>query len=187
MYKYGVMSVGAYPEFQERAKNIIEKCYGNRYAMQTKQGQTNFKRTMKERYGYENPSYCPELVEKAKQSMYKNGNVPTSKPERAMVEMLKELYGEQNCIPSFPVDNVNLDCLLIINGIKIDVEYDGIYWHKDKKDYDRKRNHWLISKGYRVIRILGNNSNTLPTLKRIKEEVDYILDNHTLGYIDMNK
>lgn len=186
MQKYSVKSVGASAICQERAKDTIERLYGSRYAMQTEQGQKHFKKTMKERYGHENPTYCPELVEKARQSMYANGTVLSSKPERKMVEMLKELYGEQNCIPNFPVGNTNLDCLLTIGDIKIDVEYDGIYWHKDRKDYDRKRNHWLISQGYKVIRILGNNRNTLPTLERLKEEVDYVLDNHSLGYIDMN-
>lgn len=186
MRKYGVTSVGASEVCRERAKDTIEERYGKRYAMQTEQGQKHFKETMKERFGHENPTYCPELVEKARQSMYTNGTVPSSKPERQMIEMLKELYGEENCVPNFPIGNTNLDCLLRIGNIKIDVEYDGIYWHKDRKDYDRRRNHWLIAQGYKVIRILGNNRNTLPTLDRLKEEVDYVLDNHSLGYIDMN-
>ena len=69
MQKYNVKSVGASAVCRERAKDTIERLYGSRYAMQTEQGQKHFKETMKERYGHENPTYCPELVEKARQAM----------------------------------------------------------------------------------------------------------------------
>lgn len=184
--KFGVASPGASAECRQLAKESMLERYGCEYALQCEQGQTNFKKSMKETYGYENPTYCPELQAKARASTFKNGNVPSSKPEREMVSMLKQLYGDENCIPGFPVDKVNLDCLLIVNGIKIDIEYDGIYWHKGREDYDRKRNHWLMSLGYKVIRILGNQKNTLPTIERLKEEVNYILSGHSIGYIDMN-
>ena len=130
--------------------------------------------------------YCSELQAKAKATMYANGNVPTSAPEQKVIDMLITLYGEDNCHPGYPVDKVNLDCLLNIDGVKIDVEYDGLYWRQDTKDYDRKRNHWLISQGYKVLRIKGNKNDDIPSIQRLKEEVDYLLDNHSIGYIDMN-
>lgn len=185
--KYGVSSPGASLICRERAKKTMVKTYGHEYAMQTRLGQNKFKCTMQEKYGADNPSRCPELVAKARFSMFVNDTIPSSKPENEMVSMLVKLYGAENCIQGYPVDKVNLDCLLIVNEIKIDVEYDGIYWHRNRKDYDRKRNHWLISKGYKVLRILGNTKNELPTLERLKAEVDYLLDNHNLGYIDMNE
>lgn len=184
--KYGVNSPGASKECREKAQESMLNKYGHRFAMQTEIGQQHFKNTMKERFGVENPNFCPALSLKAKQAMYKNGTVSSSKPEQEMCKMLASLFGEENCFPSYPVDRTNLDCLLVVQGIKIDVEYDGWYWHKDKQDKDRKRNHWLISQGYKIIRILGNTKDILPSYDRLQEEVDYILAGHNIGYIDMN-
>ena len=186
MKKYGVASVGESKECREKAKTVMIDKYGCEYAMQSRQGQKHFKETMIEKYGYDNPVKCPELQAKAKDSMYNNGTFPTSAPERKMVEMLKELYGEENCIAGYPIDKVNLDCLLVLNNNKIDCEYDGKYWHDNMEEYDRKRNHWLISKGYKVLRIKGNKYDELPTIERLKEEIDYLINGHSLGYIDMN-
>lgn len=184
--KYGSTSLWGSKELRDKAKESMKNKYGCEYAMQTIESQEKFKQTMIKKYGYENPSYCPELQAKAKESMYNNGTVPTSVPEQKIVKMLIELYGTDNCYPGYPVDRINLDCLLIVNNIKIDVEYDGWYWHKDTKDYDRKRNHWLIAKGYKILRIKGNKNDEIPSIFRLKEEVDYILNNHDIGYIDMN-
>lgn len=185
--KYGSTSLWGSPMLQEKAKEAMKKKYGCEYFIQSAQGQEKFKKTMKEKYGVENPIYVPEFQAKAKNSMYINNSTPSSIPERKIVDMFIELYGIDNCFPGYPVDRVNLDCLLIINNIKIDVEYDGWYWHQNTQDYDRKRNHWLISLGYKILRIKGNKHDDLPSHKRLKEEVDYLLEGHSIGYIDMNK
>lgn len=184
--KYGADSLGGSKELRERAKKAMKNKYGKEYTMQTKQGQENFEKTMLERYGYKNPVYCPELQAKAKNSMYLNRNTPTSLPERKIIDMLIEMYGEENCIAGFPYDKVNFDCLLTLGDNKIDVEYDGWYWHKDTQDYDRRRNHWLVSEGFKVLRIKGNKKDDLPTIERLKEEVEYLLNGNSIGYIDMN-
>lgn len=184
--KYGSSSLWGISQFREKAKQSMVKKYGSEYAMQSKQGQENFKETMIDKYGYDNPIKSPELQAKAKATMYKNGNVPTSLPEKQMIEMLKKLYGEDSCLPGYPIDRVNLDCLLCVDDCKIDVEYDGLYWHQNTKEYDRKRNHWLMSKGYKVLRILGDKNDDLPSIGRLKEEVEYLLNGHNIGYIDMN-
>lgn len=183
---FGVNSPGASKICKEKAKQVMKERYGAEYAFQTNQGKESFKETMQRKYGYDNPSFCPEMMAKARFSMFKNGTVPVSKPERQVFQILCNLYGQENCYSGFPVDKVNLDCLLTIDNQKIDVEYDGWYWHQDTKDYDRKRNHWLMSKGYKILRILGNKKEEIPSAERLKEEVDYLLDNHSIGYIDMN-
>lgn len=184
--EYGSSSLHNCLELREKSKQVMTERYGAPYALQSKQGQEKFKKSMLEKYGVDNPSKDSLLYYKARVTAYNNGTVPMSRPEKEIVEILCELYGEENCIPGFPVDKINLDCLLTIGDTKIDVEYDGKYWHQNTQDYDRKRNHWLISQGYKVLRILANSRDTLPTKERIKEEVDYLLDNHSLGYIDMN-
>lgn len=184
--KYGVSSPGASSCCKERAKQVMKERYGHEYALQTKEGREHFEKSMVNKYGTKNPIHNKDLLKKARFTAFQNGTFPTSKPEKEIIEMLISLYGKENCIPGYPVDRVNLDCLLIVNDEKIDVEYDGKYWHQDI-DKDRRRNHWLISKGYKVIRILGNSRDTLPTAERLKEEVEYILNGHNLGYIDMNE
>lgn len=184
--KYGSSSLWGSEELRNKAKKSMKEKYGYEYFIQSKQGKEKFKESMINKYGVTNPSYSPELQAKAKESMYLNGKVPSSIPERIMVEMLIQEYGEDNCKPSYPVDRVNLDCLLIIDDNYIDVEYDGLYWHKNTKDYDRKRDYWLISKGYKVLRIKGNKNDELPSIEKIKEEINYLLDDNSIGYIDMN-
>lgn len=185
--KYGYTAVGAVPKFREMGRQVMKEKYGEEYAMQTKQGQEKFKNTMIEKYGADNPIKCPELKLKAHQSMYQHGLVPTSKPERKMVEILKEFYGEDNCYPSYPTNKAVLDCLVIINSVRIDVEYDGGYWHKDKVEKDIERNEWLLSNGYKILRIKGNKKDKLPTIERIDQEINNLLNGENLIYIDMNK
>lgn len=53
------------------------------------------------------------------------------------------------------------------------------------KDYDRRRNHWLINQGYKVLRILGDKKDSIPTIEKLQQEIDYLLAGHSIGYIDM--
>lgn len=184
--KYGSSSLWGCEEFRHRAKKSMKEKYGCEYAMQSEQGKEKFKKTMLDKYGVSNPAYSSELQTKAKASLYSNGTVPSSMPEKKMIKMLIQEYGKDSCFPGYPVDKVNLDCLLIFENNKIDLEYDGLYWHKDTKDYDRKRNHWLVSKGYKVLRIKGNKYDSLPSIEKIKEKIDYLLNGHSIAYIDMN-
>lgn len=183
--KYNSTSLWGNKELRAKAKESMISKYGKPYAMQTKIGQEKFKNSMIKNYGVDNPVKSDILQAKAKKSMYKNGTVPTSKPEQKIINMLIQLYGKENCKPGYPVDKINLDCLLILNNVKIDVEYDGVFWHKDMKDYDRRRNHWLINQGYKVLRILGDKKDSIPTIERLQQEIDYLLAGHSIGYIDM--
>lgn len=59
---------------------------------------------------------------------------------------------------------------------KIDVEYDGWYWHKDRVQQDRRRNNFLIGRGYKVLRI--KSTFQLPTNEQIIDAVDYLINTH---------
>ena len=185
--RYNSTSLWGVPEFRERAKDSMKDKYGARYHIQTKEGREKFKKSMMEKYGCDNPAKSNELMRKRNDSLFSNGNIPTSKPEKHIIEILQTLYGSENCIPGFCLDRIIFDCLLIVDGQKIDVEYDGYYWHKDTKEYDNRRNRFVISKGYKVLRILGNEKDELPKEERIKEEIEYILNGRNFGFIDMKK
>lgn len=140
------------------------------------------KQTCLDRYGFEYALSVPEIRAKGRQTLYSQGNVPTSKPEQKMCKILKEIYGKENCIPWYPYQLLNFDCLLVLEGVKIDVEYDGWYWHKNKQDYDRRRNYMLTSRGFKVLRIKA--SYELPIEKQIREAVDYLVKgNHQYAEI----
>ena len=100
---------------------------------------------------------------------------------------MARLYGEDNCIPAYPLDRVNFDCLLKADNILIDVEYDGAYYHNKRELYDNRRNGCVLKQGYKILRIKGNKYDELPDEDTIKRAVDYLVHNHSIVYIDMNK
>ena len=78
-----------------------------------------------------------------------------------------------NCKLNFPLGIYNLDCALFIDDIKIDIEYDGWYWHQDKKK-DMARDEFLKSNGWKILRIKG--SYKIPTEEQLKEAIDRIIE-----------
>ena len=58
--------------------------------------------------------------------------------------------------------------------IPFDIEYDGWYFHKDREIQDRKRNYFVIKKGYKVIRFLAL-ADRLPTQEELTNSINYLL------------
>lgn len=52
-----------------------------------------------------------------------------------------------------PFKRYSLDCVVNINDCKIDIEYDGWFFHKDKVNADTKRNQELCDVGIKVLRV----------------------------------
>lgn len=187
MEKYGVKTALMSPEIQEKIRKTQQERYGEGNIAHTPKIAEKIRATNMERYGVPYTTQSPEVIAKMRQSFYKNGTVPSSKPEKAMCVLLHELYGEENCYDGYALDRLNMDCLVNIDGILIDFEYDGQYWHKDRKNYDNRRNYYLINRGYKIIRIKANKKDEIPSKQQIKETVDYLVKgNHSLTYIDMN-
>ena len=205
--KYGKETALCNPEIKAKAEETCMKKFGVSNVFMSAEIQEKIKQTNREKYGESNIAHTPKIAEKIKQnnikkygvpyvtlskeiqkrmrnSLYKNGKIPSSKGEKEMCEILKGLYGANNCKPSFPVDLLNLDCLVDINGVLIDFEYDGWYWHKEKQKEDMRRNYFLIRRGYKVCRFRANN--TVPTKSQIQEAVEYLLNGHSLSIIDLD-
>ena len=108
----------------------------------------------------------------------KNGKNFVSKSEQELVKILIQIYGKEFCIPQFYIPPFTLDCLLIINHIKIDVEYDGWYWHQNRQEKDADRDNKLFSLGYKVLRIRANK--LLPTIEQIQNAINYLLNTNFL-------
>ena len=78
-----------------------------------------------------------------------------------------------------PVSKLSWDCFIVIDGVKIDVEYDGWFWHKDKQR-DFARDKALLKLGYKTLRIKGGHN--IPTMEQLKEKIEILT--HTERYFE---
>lgn len=173
--RYGTIYISQNESIKEKIRNTNLQRYGTPVSTKSPQVIQKMKETCKAKYGGESSQCDVAVRQKSLSTMYKNGTIPSSTQEKEMVELLKKIYGEDNCQPQFNCDKLSFDCLLTIGDIKIDVEFDGWYWHKDKQHKDRKRNYFVMSQGYRVLRFISKNS---LTEKDIIDGVNYLINNN---------
>lgn len=187
MKKYGTDNPMKDEEIKTKAKETNNYKYGGNSPLCCEDIKGKAKQTCLVKYGVENPSQSKEIQNKIRKTLYSNGTVPTSKAEKQMCDILKDIFGEENCFPNYPEGNLSLDCLVVLEDCKIDFEYDGKYWHQNRGKYDAARNAVLMDNGYKIVRIKGNNQDSMPTHTQILEAVDYLVKgNHHLSFIDMN-
>lgn len=185
--KYGVDNPMKDNFIQQKAKNTNCIKYGGNSPLCDSDIREKSRQTCLNKYGVENAYQLKEFQEKARNTLYKNGNVPISKAEQNLCKILKEMFGEDNCYPSYPFGSLSLDCLVILDNIKIDFEYDGFYWHKNRGQYDAARNAVLLGQGYKIIRVKANNQDIMPSKQQIQNAVDKLVKNNRhLIFIDMN-
>lgn len=185
--KYGVDNPMKNEEIKNKAMATNNSKYGGNSSLCCAEIKEKAQQTCLAKYGVKNPAQLKEVQDKARKTLYKNGTVPTSKAEKRMCAILKDIFGEENCFPNYPERNLSLDCLVLFEEYKIDFEYDGKYWHKDRKQYDAARNAVLMKNGYKVARIKGNNKDNMPTKEQILDAVDYLVkDNYNLVFINMD-
>lgn len=170
--KYGKEHYSSTKECKERIKNTCLKRYGVESYPQSKEYKKKTIETSLSKRGYEYHTQDPEVINKILHSFKDNGTGKTSKPQNELNDLLKEIYGESKL--NYPCGRCSLDCFIEVNGIKIDVEYDGEYWHKNTKDRDRKRNYFVLSQGYKILRIKGNRE--IPSKRQIIEAVNKLLN-----------
>lgn len=173
--KYGVDNPKKSEEIKEKGIQTCLEKYGVENPGQSQEIKEKIKKTFIDKYGVPSCLLVPEVRQKCRNTVYQNGTAKISKGENATVELLKELYGEENCIPQYPTTYYNFDCLVINNGVKIDVEYDGIYSHKARASFDKERDDFHISKGYKVLRIKADKS--VPTKEQLSEAIKFLTEN----------
>jgi very-short-patch-repair endonuclease len=80
------------------------------------------------------------------------------------------MYGD--CLINVPCSSFLLDCVINVNDSKIDIEYDGSYWHQDiRKDLIRDK---IVQKnGYKVLRIKSKNK--IPNQEQIQKAIQFLL------------
>lgn len=190
--KYGVDN---YSQTEEFKKNISE--YWTNISDSDLQEITNKKeQTCLDKYGYKHPSQVPEIQEKTEQTcierygvksvlclpevrekgldvMIEIGGVPVSNQQICVYEILKNIYND-NVIINYKYKHYILDIALFVNKLKIDIEYDGWYWHKDKVEKDTNRNEFLINDNWKVLRIKSRYN--LPTIEQLQEKLNILIN-----------
>ena len=199
--KYGVESTNQLKEVRDKYKNTMKQKYGVEYPIQNQDIADKIKNTCIEKYG---ESYQDVFHKKAENAMiekygikcsFENDEIRhkilktlssnvSSKQEGEVFEILKHIYGDKVDHSVVRYDFI-LDYELNINDCKIDIEFDGWYWHKNSLERDRRRNYFLINRGYKVLRIRSNR--ILPKPQQIIECIDYLINsNHTYKELNLD-
>jgi hypothetical protein len=121
-------------------------------------------------YGVNSPLKSKEIRNKIANTYYLSGNVHTSSQQLSVFNMIKDLG--YNAVLNYPELSFNLDIAVFIDNYKIDIEYDGWYWHQNISK-DIARNHVLFKYGWNIIRILSNR--LLPEKEQIQEAINNVL------------
>ena len=153
----------------EKIKRVQEKRYGG-MGFGSPIVKEKIKRACKEKYGTKTPMKNFFVREKVLATLCKNGNAKTSRPQLNIYNMLKPLYSF--CELNYPCGRCALDCAIKVEDTFIDVEYDGVYWHQDATK-DRRRDYFVKSQGYKVLRIKGTNK--IPKKEELLEAIDYLV------------
>jgi very-short-patch-repair endonuclease len=188
--RYGVPS----PAQNELIQKKIEETNLIKYGTKSPFGNDGIKQkiidTNMGKYGVPNPLKLEIIQNKAKEALYKYGTQKCSKQQFYIAQLLK---GKIN----FPVGNCNVDILL---DNKIICEYDGGGHNlgvkigcttvEESVNNERKRDIFLKSKGFKIIRIISNED-LIPTdpilQKMILEGKNYLNKGHSWITYDIDK
>ena len=101
----------------------------------------------------------------------------SSEPEIRILSELKWLFDEVNS--RYKIDGVEID--IFLPKFNLGIEYDGNFWHRDKKDSDLEKNRFLLSQDINVIRVRQH------PLKPLSKNDVVVSKSHSLKKTDLNK
>lgn len=180
--KYGVTNINLLPQTADKKRQTFLSKYGVDNPMKCPEIKQKAIDTNMKKYGVKNPTQAPCIKQKICDTLCSNDIVPTSRTQIEVFEMLHNKF--ENCVLNHPLDKCVLDIALFIDGYKIDVEYDGWYWHKNKVERDRRRDCFVSSQGYKILRIRTNRE--MPTEEQLMEAIDYLLSGHSFVAIELD-
>lgn len=169
--KYGVENVLSLLENQDKSKRAIQEKYGAEKAFQVKEIREKAKETSRLKYGVDYALQNEDVRKQAQETLAKSGKVPISKPQKAIFDLLQKHY--QNCFLNYPESMLSLDCAVFLDSVKIDIEYDGWYWHQDQQK-DIKRDRVVQKMGYKVLRIKG--SSNIPKEEELLSQINELIN-----------
>ena len=177
--RYGNANAMNVPELKEKQQNSIYEHYGVYNPLQSDEIKEKVFTTNLIKYGYKSALQNKEVKEKQMQTFYQNSTTPTSSQQLKLYDIIKQKYLDAKL--NYPFSNCSLDIFIDISDIKIDIEYDGSYWHQNQQA-DIKRDKFLQSRGFKVLRIRSGHKlpaeeeiftaiNELATTNRIFKEI----------------
>jgi len=169
--KYGVKNVMFIDEVKNKLCQTNLNKYGSEYYLQTDEYKEKYKQTSLKNWGTEHPMQNLKIKQKAINTLYKNGTCQTSTQQLYIYNLLKN--NNYNVELNYPLSRINMDVALFINDIKIDIEYDCYYWHKNQQK-DRHRDEFSKSQGWKILRV--KSGHLLPTLEQLKESIDKLIN-----------
>lgn len=168
--------------WQQKAMESMKNKYGVEYPLQKEEFREKYKQTCFERFGYASHLSSPGVRDKILNSYYLHGTCPTSTQQIEVASMLAGMYG--GCGMNVPCGQCLLDCVIDVNGDKLNIEYDGVYWHQDAQK-DRRRDEYVKSQGYKILRIKAKR--LVPTEAQLKEKIDYLVKgNHSYAELKLD-
>ena len=172
--KYGVDNVSQSDAIKRKKIETFQERYGVDWAPMSQDIRNKVKQTWLNKYGCENPMQNTQIKEKAMLTLCKNGSVPTSSQQIQIYEMIQKRYPDAQL--NHPYSALSLDVFVTIDNIKVDIEYDGWFFHQDKmKDFRRDRFLW--SEEIKTLRI--KSGMLLPTEQELFDAIDYLINtNH---------
>lgn len=99
-----------------------------------------------------------------------------SKPQVNLYNKVKELY--PSAILNYPLKTINKTLDIAIPDLKIVIEYDGSYWHKDKEK-DMKRQKDIEKFGWKFIRYLDK----IPSIEMLLEDIKMLEESNSLEVV----
>lgn len=103
---------------------------------------------------------------------YFGNKVMTSKAQRKIAKMLGASL-------NYPISKMIVDICLVAD--KIVIEYDGWFYHKDSQVADRRRDEYLKSLGYKILRVKSRRK--IPDIQQLRNGIDYLKNGHTFTEI----
>jgi very-short-patch-repair endonuclease len=165
MLLYGVENPMQRESIREKLKDVFMNLYGvdnpTKDAIILKKailGQKNMskdekaarkertRKTVFEKYGVD---YVLQL-DKTRKNLFLTRSAESSQ-QKQVSKMLKDKYGDERVSSNFHLSGLSLDVRVELEDVLIDVEYDSWYWHDPKRD--RRRDEFLKSMGYKILRI----------------------------------
>lgn len=104
----------------------------------------------------------------------KVGTLFATKPQKEIFEMVKLMYPEAEL--EYWENKANKRIDIVIKKLKIAIEYDGWYWHKDTLESDNERQKLLESFGWKFIKYKGiKDKDIIPSRDQLKEDIRKLL------------
>lgn len=183
--KYGCENPSQNIEIQKKKEATTFKNYGVNHPFQNEEVHNRAKKTWLKNLGVDNPFKSKKVRAKGLITLSKKDGVLTSKQQIELYERCLEWFPEYSVKLNPPVSELSLDIEIEIdNNIKIDLEYDGWYWHHLRGKQDYARDVITKSLGYRIIRVQAGR--LLPTKEQLQDCINYVLqDGHSFSKITL--